>query len=65
LSESPDDELLSVSGVLANLRRITLASIGQIPVASKAFNMRLSVKEDIQALQKSGKKSSFLIGMRP
>jgi hypothetical protein len=51
--------------VLANLRRITLASIGQIPVASKAFNIRLSVKEDIQALQKSGKKYPFLIGMRP
>jgi hypothetical protein len=51
--------------VLANLRRITLASIGQIPVASKAFNIRFSVKEDIQALQKRGKKSSFLIGIRP
>jgi hypothetical protein len=65
LSERCEGEDLSGDGVWINLLRTTLGSIGQIPVASKDFKMRLSVKEDIQACQKRGKKSPFVIEARP
>jgi hypothetical protein len=56
---------LSGEGVWVNFWRTGLGSIGQIPVASKDSKMRLSVKEDVRACQKRGKKSLFLTEIRP
>jgi hypothetical protein len=51
--------------VWVNFLRTTSASCGQIPVASKDFKMRLSVKEEVQACQNKVKKSDFLTEIRP
>jgi hypothetical protein len=48
-------------GVLVNLLRMTLKSIGHIPAASNNFNVRHPLNKVIKARKDSEKKSSFLI----
>jgi hypothetical protein len=65
LSERCEGEDLSRGGVQINYLTITLGSIGQILVALKDFKIELSLKEDIQACRKRGKKYPLVIEARP